>query len=244
MLRMIRYIFIISLCLIMTEADLFGQNRNKRRPTATSSHRGRFKQINISRAKARVVCPIFEDSQYPYHGIGIKVGDPFAFTYKFYAAKNFAIAIDGGKASSGLYSGYHRDNFENLIDRDTLGFNQDIGYLGHVVKKEWVLEAKALYQKDASKVLKGLQWYAGAGWQWRDTKIQYEYLLEINFDENEINVINESYLTMGPVLVLGIEYSYFTIPVSAFMEIEWYTDVVQDPGWQRFQGGVGLRLIF
>ncbi|MTI41610.1 hypothetical protein [Fulvivirga lutimaris] len=244
MSKTFRYIFILSLCLLMTEVDLFGQSRNKRRPTSTSAYRGRYKNIKVSRAKAKVVCPIFEDSQYPYQGIGIKVGDPFAITYKFYAAKNFAIAIDGGKAASGLYSGYHRENFQDLIEPDTLGFDQGVGYLGHIVKKEWVLEGKALYQRDASKVLKGLQWYVGAGWQWRNTDIQYEYLLEISFDENEINILDESYLTMGPVAVLGIEYSYFTIPVSAFMEIEWYTDVVQDPGWQRFQGGVGLRLIF
>jgi hypothetical protein len=244
MSKMIRHIFILFLCLLMTEADLFAQNKNKRRPTATSAHRGRFKSIKVSRAKARVVCPVFEDSQYPYQGIGVKVGDPFAVTYKFYPHENFAIALDGGKAASGLYSGYHRENFQDLTQPDTLGFDQGIGYLGHVVKKEWVFEGKMLYQRDASKVLKGLQWYVGAGWQWRNTKIQYEYLLEISFDENEINLLDNSYLTMGPVAVLGIEYSYFTIPVAAFMEIEWYTDVVQDPGWQRFQGGVGLRVVF
>jgi hypothetical protein len=49
---------------------------------------------------------------------------------------------------------------------------------------------------------------------------------------------------MGPQIVGGIEYAYFQLPLSAFMEVEFFTDVQADPGWQRFEGGVGLRYIF
>lgn len=237
----LRYI-VLFLLITLGADELYSQKG--RRPTATSHHRGRFKQINISRAKAKVVCPIFEDSQYPYHGLGVKVGDPFALTYKFYASPNFSIAVDGGKTASGLYSKYYRENFGNVISADTLGTDQDISYLGHVVDQDWVVEGKLLYQQDASKLLKGLQWYAGGGLQWRSTEIQYEYLLDISFDRAEIQTVDNAYVTMGAVGVLGIEYSYFTIPIAAFMEIEWYTDVLEDPGWSRFQGGVGLRVIF
>ena len=31
--------------------------------------------------KAAVICPTFVASEYPYQGIGIKLGDPFAITY-------------------------------------------------------------------------------------------------------------------------------------------------------------------
>src|SRR5690606_3031663 len=67
--------------------------------------------IRISRSKAKVVCPVFEDTGFPYHGLGIKVGDPFALTYKYYANKHFAVAVDGGRAASGLYSRYYNDLF-------------------------------------------------------------------------------------------------------------------------------------
>lgn len=243
MLKHMRLTVCILMSLLFAE-ELYAQKQ--RRPTATSHHRGRFKQINISRAKARVVCPIFEDSQYPYHGIGIKVGDPFALTYKYYATENFSIAIDGGKTASGLYSKYYRENFVGLTQPDTLDASreQSVNYLGHIVNEDHMLEAKLLYQKDASNLLKGLQWYIGAGMQWRRTNIQYEFLVQETFDRTEIGVIDESYITAGVVGALGIEYSYFTIPVAAFMEIEWYTDVINDPGWYRLQGGVGLRWIF
>ena len=43
---------------------------------------------------------------------------------------------------------------------------------------------------------------------------------------------------------MGIEYAYFNIPISAFMELEYFTDIQADPGWSRFEGGVGLRYVF
>jgi hypothetical protein len=49
---------------------------------------------------------------------------------------------------------------------------------------------------------------------------------------------------MGPQVAVGIEYSYFSIPISAFMELEYFTDIQADPGWTRLEGGVGLRYVF
>ena len=43
---------------------------------------------------------------------------------------------------------------------------------------------------------------------------------------------------------MGIEYAYFSLPVSAFMELEYFTDMQTDPGYARIEGGVGLRYIF
>ena len=67
---------------------------------------GTFRQPVVSRNKAKIMCPIFETSQYPYQGIGFKMGDPLALTYKFYPNKNWAFAADGGKAASGLCNRY------------------------------------------------------------------------------------------------------------------------------------------
>ncbi len=48
-----------------------------------SARSGKYSVPKVSHNKARIVCPIFEESQYPYQGIGFKVGDPFALTYNF-----------------------------------------------------------------------------------------------------------------------------------------------------------------
>ena len=73
----------------------------------------------VKGAKAKTVCPIFENSKYPYHGIGFKLGDPFAITYKYYANKRFAFVADIGKASSGLYNRYFAEKFYEELEQNT-----------------------------------------------------------------------------------------------------------------------------
>jgi hypothetical protein len=210
-----------------------------------STRSARFHVPKISRSKALIMCPIFLDSKYPYQGLGLKLGDPFALTYKFYPSKHWAFAADGGKAASGLYNRYYRNVFNNYLP-DSLKLNKDqsVKYLAHKALSDWFLEAKFLYQWDATKLAQGLQLYAGLGWQWRKTTLQYDYLFEDGVIESKFGKFNESRFTFGPVAVVGFEYSYFTLPISAFIEIEWFTDALLDPGYQRFQGGVGLRYVF
>jgi len=202
-----------------------------------------FRQPNVTRSKARIMCPIFETSQYPYQGIGFKLGDPFALTYKFYPNKNWAFAVDGGKAASGLYNKYYRGAFNTYLP-DSLEGSETIQYLAHKATADWFLETKFLYQWDAEKLSKGLQLYAGLGWQWRNTKLTYDYLYEDGAFDSRFGKFSETRFTYGPVAILGFEYSYFSLPISAFIEIEWFTDVLLDPGYQRFQGGVGMRYVF
>jgi hypothetical protein len=205
-----------------------------------------YRVPRVNGNKARIMCPIFEESRYPYQGIGFKLGDPFAATYKFYANKNFSFAADAGKAASGLYNKYYRDAFKEYLP-DTLSKDQSITYLAHKVTLDWFIEAKFLYQWDAEKISKGLQLYAGLGWQWRNTKITYDYNFNdrsTNQDDGKFGKFTESRFTYGPVAVVGFEYSYFSLPISAFIEIELFTDALIDPGYNRFQGGVGLRYVF
>jgi hypothetical protein len=208
---------------------------------------GTFRQPVVSRNKAKIMCPIFESSQYPYQGIGFKMGDPFALTYKFYPNKNWAFAADGGKAASGLYNRYYRNAFDTYLP-DSLSEDESMDYVSHRANSDWFLETKFLYQWDAQKISKGLQFYAGLGWQWRSTKLTYDYSYTEQFQnipqEAVLRKFSRNRFTYGPVGVLGFEYSYFTLPISAFIEIEWFTDVLLDPGYQRFQGGVGLRYVF
>jgi hypothetical protein len=213
-----------------------------------SARSARYGALKVSRGKALIMCPIFEESKYPYQGIGFKVGDPFAFTYKFYPTKHWAFAVDAGKAASGLYNKYYRSNFDAYIP-DTLsqGSGQNIQYLAHRVPADWFLEAKFLYQWDAEKISKGLQLYVGAGWQWRNTSLEYSYLYNPSNNPNDLGTngqFTRNRFTFGPVVLVGFEYSYFTLPISAFIEVEMFTDTFLDPGYQRFQGGVGLRYIF
>jgi hypothetical protein len=210
----------------------------------------RYNTPRVSKSKAAVMCPIFLDSKYPYQGIGLKLGDPFALTYKFYPSKHWAFAADAGKAASGLYNRYYRNAYNSYLPdsiRSDTTNTRSMKYLAHKVLSDWYLEAKFLYQWDADKLAQGLQLYAGLGWQWRNTKIRYDYNYQkgiTTIEESKFGQFTENRFTYGPVVVVGFEYSYFTLPISAFIEVEWYTDAFLDPGYQRFQGGVGIRYVF
>jgi hypothetical protein len=237
--------FVVVLALFLGGSG-YAQTDNSTKSQKSS----RFRVPRVSRSKALIMCPIFVESKYPYQGIGLKVGDPFALTYKYYPSKHWAFAADGGKAASGLYNRYYRNAFSSYLPdsiKSDTSHSKRLNYLTHRVLDDWFFEAKFLYQWDAQKIAQGLQFYAGLGWQVRSTRIQYAYNYQdgiTSVTDSKIGKFNESRFTYGPVALVGFEYSYFTLPISAFIEVEWFTDTLIDPGYQRFQGGVGFRYIF
>lgn len=206
--------------------------------------RQNFSTPSVKGHKAKLICPVFVDSRYPFHSLGLKFGDPFALTYKFYARKKLSFALDFGKAASGLYSDYFRGKFiEYAVEEVPEG---GLSYIAHRVTTDLVGEVKALYQFDASRITEGLQFYAGAGWEWKQTSLAYDYSYDSGTSPtgDPFGNFRRNRTAMGPEVVAGIEYSYFTMPVSVFMEVEYFADILLDRGWTRFQGGVGLRYVF
>jgi hypothetical protein len=227
---------------LVTTSECYSQEA--RHTTLKRSPKNRsLRAPSISKAKSRVICPIFTSSQYPYQGIGIKLGDPVALSYKYYANKHWSFGADVGKVASGLYSKYYRKQFNTYLP-DTLSGEQSIKYLSHRAVNDWYVEAKFLYQWNVEKISPGLQLYAGLGLQWRSTKLLYDYIYEDGLFENQLGNFKRSRFTYGPSAIVGFEYSYFSLPLSAFIEIEYFTDALLDPGYHRFQGGVGLRYVF
>lgn len=237
-------IFLISIFILLISAE----SLRAQRPRNTHS-RYKFSTPKVRGHKARIICPVFERSHYPYHGVGFKLGDPFALTYKFYPNKRFSFAVDAGKPASGLYNEYFSEMFDPYVNEAVeLPGASDPAYVAHRVKKDLVGVLKLLYHVDADRVAEGLQAYAGVGWAWRYTHLVYDF--EMNADGSgtsqgdPFGTFERHRRTMGPKVIAGIEYSYFRIPVAAFMEIEFFTDTQADPGFQRFEGGVGFRYVF
>lgn len=150
---------------------------------------------------------------------------------------------DIGKPASGLYSKLFRE--ELTLKAEELLPNVDaVEYVSHKVKSDWVIDIKGLYHMDADKLAKGLQFYTGIGWEYRKSSIEYIYLFETGAQENEFGRLRNNRTTQGVQAVVGIEYAYFQMPISAFIEMEYFIDVVQQPGWRQQQGGIGLRFVF
>lgn len=185
------------------------------------------------------------ETQFPHHGLGFKLGDPLAITYRFYVNQQFSFGMDFGAAASGLYNRYFRGKFDSYIHSDTFRTSDaSIEYSSHKVKSDLVGEVKFVYHIDVTRLSPGLQLFIGGGWEFKDTSIDYVYVYRNGSIENLPGIFRRKRLTMGPQLTAGIEYGYKKIPVTAFMEIEYYTDIQVDPGWHRFEGGVGLRYAF
>ena len=246
-MRFSKTLILLIACVILSPY-LWAQKSSRHRTTKSFYSKDRYnsKATHVSHRKAKTVCPIFEVSKFPYHGIGLKLGDPFALTYKFYPNKKWGFVADVGKASSGLYNRYYIQKFDEYAEASTA---DTVTYLSHRVKSDYVGEVKILYHFDATVLSPGLMFYIGAGWEVKSTKLQYSFTYDTSPSvgsgvRNEIDRIERSRFTQGPQVVMGIEYSYFQIPISAFMEVEYFQDVVADPGWRKFEGGVGLRYVF
>jgi hypothetical protein len=244
-----KHAFFLTVLLVIIGLNAYAQQPSKgnRSKSFYTVKRFNYKATRVRGEKAKIVCPIFANSKYPYHGFGFKLGDPFALTYKFYANKKMAFALDFGKPASSLYNRYYREKFNSYINTDTFSTAEArIIPITHKVKSDLILEAKALYHVDVSKISAGLQMYVGAGWEWKRTSLQYDYTYSTgDFRQlDEFGRFTRSRFTMGPQLVMGIEYAYFHIPISAFMELEYFSDIQADPGYSRLEGGVGLRYVF
>ncbi len=236
---------VILLVLPMLFSSIEHAQAQRSKVTKTRYHKPMPK---VKGQKAKTICPVFTNSRYPFHGLGGKLGDPFALSYKFYARKHLAVAVDFGKAASGLYSDYFRGKFDTYAASDTFPSAESrLAYVGHRVKTDFVGEVKVLYHIDASRFSEGLQLYAGVGWEWKKSEITYDYEYRTDIAtgrEDPFGSFTRTRVTMGPQVTAGMEYSYFTIPISAFMEVEYFADFQADPGWRKFQGGVGIRYIF
>lgn len=232
----LRIFLLVGLCTIFFNA--FSQKRYKKSLNDTYKTQ-RHKPMKFkNNKKMAVICPIFIPSEYPYQGIGFKAGDPFALTYKLYATKWLAFSIDGGIGAYGLYKKEYAELFNTLPESDTLE------YFNHQVDKDTYVAAKVSFYGEGPRFLRGLDYYVSIGWQFRYVDILYGYNEEISQTETLFGSFNKQLDYNGPEVGFGLEFAYFEIPVSAFMEINWMYNIVHNPGFLKFQGGIGMRYVF
>jgi hypothetical protein len=238
-----KFTCIITFCLLSSYLAIGQRSSGGYSKSSNTLNKYNYRAPRVGHHKAKTICPIFENSKYPYQGIGFKVGDPFAFSYKLYPVKHYAFVVDVGSPSSGLYSKLFREEFA-LKSNEFVPGQENVEYLSHEIKTDFVLDAKVLYQLDADKLSKGLQVYGGIGWELRRTSIEYDYFFETAPNFNEPGTLTNKRITQGVQAAVGIEYAYFQLPISAFIEMEYYIDMLQQPGWTHLQGGIGLRYVF
>ena len=229
---------VFLLVLVLLSSSSFAQ-KNKWDKSLTQYWGKKHKPLIFnSNKKMSKICPGYHLSEYPYQGIGIRVGDSFGLTYKLYITDFLTFSMDGGIASYGLYKKRYAQIFDTLPESDTLD------YFSHEVKSDVQFSAKVSYYSEGPPFMKGLDWYVSLGWQFRFVDIQYGYNYEVSPIENRFGSFTKEMNYMGPEAFIGIEYAYFEIPMSAFLEVGAFYDVVYEPTFVQFLFGVGLRYVF
>ena len=217
---------------------VFAQNaRNTKSLTQYWGKRHKNTVYGTNKRLSRV-CPGMELSEYPFQGIGLKLGDPFAITYRLYIDKTFSVGIDEGIAAYGLYKRRYTDLFHQQPGSDTLT------YVSHNVQKDIHLSIKGVYYLPKFGFMEDVNTYLTFGWQFRFVEAVFGYTYQVSQSETRFGQSNLSLDHSGPEVNLGIEYPYKQLPLAAFAEIGTFIDIVQPPSHVQVQFGVGLRYFF
>ena len=224
------FVFLLSLY------GLGAQHRHKMEPF----YKGRYSEVKIPRDKQRIICPSDDRSRYPYHALGIRLGDPMAVTYKIHMSPTLGFVMDMGRTASGLYETFHRDNFVDLVREDTLTAGNAINYFEHTALKDGAINLKFTYGRSFRRFPE-MRLYAAGGLSFRWIDMDYAYVYESQSDGDELRRFAYNRTTMGLQFGAGLEYAHPDLPVSSFLEIEMYRDMNRWPGWMRILGGVGFR---
>ncbi len=173
--------------------------------------------------------------QYYNQGLGIRIGDPYGVTYKMYLQGKAAVEFSLGTVSRNNHSAYYKDTFRKKDKFD------DYVYSDHDVDMTLVLMGRYLIHESFPAHVEGrLDWYYGAGAQFRISKVDYQYFDELNrVESDEITNID-----LGPEAILGIEYELEDIPLVAFGEVSLLMELVDRPFHFRVFGAVGVRYAF
>ena len=166
-------------------------------------------------------------------GIGLRIGDPFGLTYKYYMPRATAFEINFGSTSSGFYSDYYQAIFDDISQFE------EFQYAGHQVNYALDLQGRLLFHNDFPEDIDGLEWYYGFGAQMRLSGIKYRYITsEGTTSENYTDI------GLGPDGIIGAEYIIPDVPLTAFIDVNLFVELINNPFRFQFQGGIGIRYDF
>ena len=172
-------------------------------------------------------------------GAGIRLGEPFALTYKdfFEDYLSYEILVGAGGVNQGDY--FRKDFDSNPPANNAF-------YLGHTADRGVSLSFRMALHEDITDMFdieQGyLLGYAGAGVQLRTTRVNYVY--NVGTSSSTLPLSEErTNFDLGPEVFGGAEYYFDDTPISVFVEIGLFVEFV-DRINMRGQGGIGVRYLF
>lgn len=174
-------------------------------------------------------------------GAGIRLGEPISLTYKDFIEDYLSYEIMLGSAGVNG-SDYYRKDFENNPP------SSNAFYQGHSAKKGVSLNFRVALHEDITdmfEITEGyLLGYGGAGIQIRTTNVDYSYFQNTPGNPNGSLLSEErTNFDFGPEAFAGAEYYFDETPISVFVEVGMFLELI-DRINVKGQGGIGVRYLF
>jgi hypothetical protein len=172
-------------------------------------------------------------------GVGIRLGEPFALTYKDFIEDylSYEVMLGSGGVNG---SNYYKRSFENNPP------NSNAFYLSHAASRGVNLNFRMALHEDITdtfEITAGyLLGYAGAGVQLRTTRVSYIYQPG-PVVAGPVLSEDRSNLDIGPEVFAGAEYYFDDLPISIFAEVGVFLELIDRINF-RGQGGIGIRYLF
>jgi hypothetical protein len=173
----------------------------------------------------------------PVHSVSLRVGVPFALTYKMYTTKRAALEFAVGAAGPNWAKHYYINSFNSISKYE------DFKYIDHTVQNALYLQGR--YLKDfpipTTGMTGALNWYCGAGVVAKFAKVTYRYT---DVDAVPATQTDERMdINFGPEAILGAEYWLEDTQFSFYGEGSAMLEVFDRVGGRLF-AAVGVRYHF
>jgi len=180
-------------------------------------------------------------------GIGIRLGDPSGITLKKYMSSN-ALELSVGRTHLFNGRGWYDKGFNKWYNNKNFGYN-DYDYVGYNSSVPLGIQIHYLFQKSITEVaeeeISGLDWYFGFGGQLRFQNYSYDYRYKLtNKSDWVYKTERVTDFDIGADGVIGLEYTFSGAPISVFLDMTLFMEIVDDPFRFWFQGGIGGRYNF
>jgi uncharacterized protein YraI len=179
-------------------------------------------------------------------GIGLRLGEPAGISIKKYNSGNTAWEVNLGRASRW---GHHYDK-DDFYKYSRFSNTNNYYYSGYAPGFTTALQVRYMWSKPINGA-EGLSFYYGGGLQARFTPVTYRYYYYDGSFENDWWKDSRYYredrvtdIDLGLDGVLGLEYMMKDLPLSFFLDVNLFVEIVDTPFIIYPQGGAGVRYNF
>jgi hypothetical protein len=171
-----------------------------------------------------------------HQGVGIRLGEPIAVTYKRYLPANKALEFMLGTAPTRFAKSYYSNSFEERYD--------DYDYVSHSLRNIIYIQGRYQfhYQIPTDGIEGKLDWYWGIGAAFKSASASYRYVDE-SLITQEVFELRRTDIDLGPEGMLGLEFTMQNAPFTVLAEMSTFLELA-DRTTVRVLAGIGIRANF